>query len=145
MKANELNLTLFFRLIVCAIFQPMLKSYLKAIYPMDTAGDYDNIMFFCPRVYAVDGWNVSLQIHNGNYCSTENGYRQFGFTYTHVEWGFTSGHEPMLSESAEEPSDTTDTVGSVDIEHLEQVFIKHGGIDWEQTLSVEHLKTFMKL
>ena len=54
----------------------------------DRPVNYDNVYFYCPRVFAKDGFNVSLQIQNGNYCSSENGYRKFGHTWEEVEFGF---------------------------------------------------------
>jgi len=147
MKANEFNLVLYFRLIVCSIFQPMVKDYLKSPYS-NYAGDrsvsYDNTLFFVPRVWAKDGWNVSLQIHNGNYCSTENGYREFGLTYERVEWGFPSTHESMLEESADgSTDDVTGSVGSIEVSLMEEIFAKHEGIDWETTLSIDNMNKFI--
>lgn len=82
---------------------------------------------------------VSLQIGNGNYCTSENGYRKFGFTWNEVEFGFTSTHEPLLEQYSNDPNSTTETVGCVPIEVLEAVFAKHGGIDWEKTISIENI------
>jgi hypothetical protein len=137
-----MNLTLFFRLIVMSIFQLELKG-IKSIYG-DEELNYDNTYFFCPSVYAKDGFHCSLQINNGNYCSSENGYRKFGHTWESVEFGFTSIHEPLMAEYAENPEDTTGTVGNIPVSVMETVFIKHGGIDWEQTLSTENFNKFLK-
>lgn len=122
-----MNLTLYFRLIISATFQPL------------TGLKYEDRHFFCPSVWAKDGFNVSLQIGNGNYCTSENGYRNFGFTWKEVEFGFTSTHEPLLEEYAQEKVDTCNTVGCVPIEVMETVFNNHGGIDWEKTISVENI------
>ena len=127
-----MNLTLFFRLICMVIFQRNAK-------------DYSNTFFFCPSVYAKDGFNVSLQIHYGNYCISENGYRQLGHTWEDVEFGFTSIHEPLMSPDAENPEDTTQTVGKISISLMQEVFAKHGGIDWETTLSIKNYNKFLDI
>jgi hypothetical protein len=137
-----MNLTLFFRLIVTILFQPAIRSCMDKNGP---AFNYDNAFFFCPRIIARDNFNVSLQIHKGNYCSSENGYRSMGFTFNEVEFGFTSVHEPLMDVYAETPGDTTKTVGNIPLSIMEKVFEKHGGIDWEKTLSVDVCKNFTKL
>lgn len=127
-----MNLTLFFRLILISIFQKSENQYNNYYY------------FYCPSVYAKDGFHVSLQIHSGNYCSSNNGYRKLGHTMEEVEFGFTSIHEPLMDEFAESNGNTTDTVGKIPISVLEQVFEKHGGIDWEKTISIEQFENFVK-
>lgn len=119
-----MNLTLYFRLISIALFQRGLNKY-------------DRTHFYCPPVHAKDGFSVSLQISYGNYCSSENGYRELGHTFDHVEFGFTSTHEPAMDEYAETEGDTTTTVGRIPTAIMEQVFANHGGIDWEKTISIE--------
>jgi hypothetical protein len=125
-----------------SIFQPSITSGKKDF--MGKQMSYDNQYFYCPRIYAKDGFNVSLQIHNGNYCGTENGYRTLGHTYESVEFGFTSEHEPLMSEYGDNPNDTTGTVGNIPITVLEEVFIKHGGIDWEKTISIEQFNKILR-
>lgn len=120
-----MNLTLYFRLICATLFQRY------------SGLNYNNALFYCPTVYAKDGWNVSLQINYGNYCQSENGYRELGHTFNEVEFGFTSDHEALINEYAETEGDTTQTVGRVPIDILETVFINHGGIDWDKTISIE--------
>lgn len=130
-----MNLTLFFRLICTAIFQKnIVYSTISKIYEEEM--NYNNTFFTCPRVYAKDGWNVSLQINNGNYCESENGYRKLGHTFKKVEFGYPSNLDEELLEFAEQP--TNNTVGSCPIEVLEKIFEKHGGIDWEKTISTEY-------
>ena len=130
-----MNLTLFFRLALMSIFQPSITSLKKGI--MGTPMNYDTEFFYLPRVYAKDGWHISLQINRGNYCSSENGYRCFGHTMQAVEFGFPSAHEELLVKHAEDDGDITKTVGSVPVSVLESIFEKRGGIDWEKTLSIE--------
>lgn len=140
-----MNLTLFFRLVVMSIFQQSVTGSNK-----NYRGDkmsYDNQFFLCPTVYAKDGFFVSLQIHNGNYCSSENGYRELGHTWERVEFGFPSEDDVLLHEYSEgfgfkEEEDNTPfsavgTVGGIPVYVLEELFAKRGGIDWEKTISVE--------
>jgi hypothetical protein len=127
-----MNLTLFFRLILMSTFSKTLFSLGKERF------SYEKTWFYCPRVFAKDGWNISLQMHSGNYCSSENGYRKFGHTMETVEFGYPSEADEMLAEYAEDPTDLTNTVGSIPVSVLEEIFAKHGGIDWEQTISVEN-------
>jgi len=138
-----MNLTLFFRLILMSIFQgssTLLKSY------NGKTLSYDNYYFFCPCIYTMDGFSVSLQINNGNYCESNNGYRTLGDTMISVEFGFPSENEPLMFEYSEMWDDAdelqtafnvTNTVGRIPISVMEEVFTKHGGIDWEKTISIE--------
>lgn len=142
-----MNLTLFFRLILMSLFshRACIKSY------DGEPVSYDNTYFYCPRVVAMDGFSVSLQINNGNYCSSENGYRTLGHTMQDVEFGFPSENEPLMFKYSEmygysqndkipfdeSKFDVTGTVGNIPVSVMEEVFAKHGGIDWEQTISIE--------
>ena len=137
-----MNLTLFFRLILMSIFQTGVTSGKKSYF--DTAMSYSNQFFFCPKIIAKDGFSMSCQIHNGNYCSSENGYRIFGHTIKTVEWGFPNQNEELLASSAESPENITESVGSISIEKLEQIFEKHGGIDWEATISIQAFERLVK-
>jgi hypothetical protein len=159
-----MNLTLYFRLILSTLFQSQV-TYDK-IDRHSRKMSYDNQLFHCPRVWAKDGFSVSLQIHNGNYCSSENGYREFGHTMEEVEFGFPSENEPLMHKYSEmyghtKPQfneelnveyipfeeatfDITDTVGRIPVSVMEEVFEKHGGIDWEKTISVEAFDALVK-
>jgi hypothetical protein len=140
-----------------SIFQKSVTSGKKDF--MNREMSYDNTHFYCPRVYAKDGFNVSLQIHYGNYCSSENGYRELGHSMQTVEFGFPSANEEAMFEYAEgygcpeyiydevegheipfdiSKFDITEEVGSIPLDVMEAVFKKHGGIDWEKTISVEY-------
>lgn len=99
--------------------------------------EYKKTYFQCPRFYAKDGFHISIQISHTHYVESDNGYRQLGKEIVRAEFGFTSIHEPMLSEYSDEPSNTTESVGSVPIEILDAVMEKHGGIDWEKTSLIE--------
>ena len=212
-----MNLTLFFRLILTSIFQNSVVAN-KKNYTNEPMG-YNNQYFYCPRVYAKDGFNVSLQIHNGSYCTSDKGYRDFSPTMIEVEFGFPSENEQLMhihsemwdfyndgdmveqtlaitngegvagftteeterfvelyltdmtkynviiskyaSKEAEittyikdiikardtkrsEQFDVTGTVGNIPITVLEEVFTKHGGIDWEKTISVEQFNNLVE-
>ena len=133
-----MTLELYFRLIISILFQssiPLLKFKVN----------YNNTYFNCPRIHAKDGFNVSLQINNGNYCESENGYRQFGYTWKYVEFGFPSQYDELFVPYAEEESNITEIVGSIPLKVLEEIFEKHGVIDWETTLSVENMKSFTRI
>lgn len=143
-----MNLTLYFRLILMSIFQ--VKAY--CIYSEKEMISYDNTYFYCPRVFANDGFNVSLQINHNNYCESNNGYRRIGDTMIKVEFGFPSENEQLMfkysemwsSEEDKENFNVTDTVGNIPISVLEEVFLKHGGIDWNKTISTETFNKWIK-
>ena len=119
-----MNLTLFFRLLLVGVFQNKLLEYNEA-------------HFYCPWIAAKDGFIVSLQIGAFNYCASENGYRTLGHTMQEVEFGFPSENEELLKPYTEDSGDITQSVGRVPISILEEIFEKHGGIDWEKTISPE--------
>ncbi|MGL5730516.1 MAG: hypothetical protein ACRCX5_05280 [Bacteroidales bacterium] len=130
-----MNLTLYFRLICTVIFQDRItKNYKHQCF--DEYLNYDNCYFICPRVFAKDGFSISLQINHTNYCESENGYRELGHTWKDVEFGSPSELDEILKDYAED-KDTNETVGKIPVEVLEKVFEKHGGVDWEKTISVE--------
>lgn len=131
-----MNLTLYFRLIVTVIFQKRGNSK-----------NYNNDYFFCPTVFAKDGFNVSLQINNGNYCESNKGYRRLGHTWNEVEYGFPSKNEPLMWQycemfEEEKEGNVIGTVGRIPVEVLEAIFELHGGIDWEKTISIEAFEKF---
>lgn len=152
-----MTLTLYFRLILTSIFQNMVQYYVK-----DNYKGYDKVLFYCPNVVAMDGFQVSLQVNRCNYCASNNGYRTLGHTMLEVEFGFPSMNEELMfpysemwngfnydDEGNEVPIDkdtfnVTSTVGRIPISVMEEVFTKHGGVDWEKTISVEAFNTFTK-
>lgn len=138
-----MNLTLYFRLILTSIFQSSV-THGKLVGLRNSKMAYDNQYFMCPRVYAKDGFNVSLQIHNGNYCTSENGYRKFGHTMEEVEYGYPSDYDEMFEPYAS-GEDITSSLGSIPVSVLEQIFEKHGGVDWEKTISVDTFNSFTKM
>ena len=95
---------------------------------------YNNNYFHLPRVYCKDGFNISIQITNGNYCGSENGIRTFGIDWKLVEWGFPS--QPIDGEKYMcEDTETINGVGGyVPVELMEELIEEHGGIDIQTTL-----------
>jgi len=101
----------------------------------DMQQKYDSNVFILPRVCCKDGFSISLQVHNGNYCASENGTRTFGLDWQLVEWGYPT--EPIDPEkyNAEDKDDTTETVGGyVDVKLLDELCEEHGGVDLQATL-----------
>jgi len=78
------------------------------------------------RVVCEDGFSMSVQAHDGAYCSPriDNAER-----YTEVEVGFPSQSESLLLRFAEEPDRPTETVyGYVPVTTVALVLAKHGGM-----------------
>jgi len=136
-----MNLTLFFRLIMMSVYQKSVTVSKRTMLGEEMS--YDNTYFYSPAVYAKDGFNVSLQVNKGNYCSSENGYRTLGHTMEDVEFGFPSENDLDFADYAEDSDNITGTVGRIPVSVLETIFEKHGGIDWEKTISVESFNNFM--
>lgn len=95
---------------------------------------YNTKPFYLPRVFCKDGFNISIQIHNGSYCRSENGIRTFGIDWKLVEWGYPS--QPIDGEKyMSENTETTSSVGGyVPVELMEELIEEHGGIDLQTTL-----------
>ena len=102
---------------------------------------YMSTHFLLPRIHCKDGFNISIQVNKGNYCESENGVRTFGTDWKLVEWGFPSEQidgEKYNAEEIfyEEKIDTTQSVGGyVEIELMDALLQKHGGIDLQATLT----------
>lgn len=153
-----MNLTLYFRLILMSIFQTHV-TYNKTAH-FGKAMSYDNQLFYCPVVHAKDGFNLSIQIHHSNYCSSENGSKEFGHTMQDVAFGFPSEDDTLLhtytysygrggydDHGNDIPFDSSsftsvEKIGTIPVSVLEELFSKHGGIDWEKTISVEAFNKF---
>ncbi len=78
------------------------------------------------RVVCKDGFSVSIQASETNYCSPRvDGADK----YYEVELGFPSSEEQLLMEFAEMPGKPTDTVYAyVPVALVNLVLAKHGGI-----------------
>ena len=101
---------------------------------------YRNKFFFLPRIYCKDGFNISIQVHQGNYCGSENGTRTFGLDWKLVEWGFPSSEIDAQKYNSED-TDTMRSVGNyVEIGLIDELCEEHGGIDLAKTLQEEFNK-----
>ena len=102
---------------------------------------YKSTFFVLPRIHCKDGFSISIQVNNGNYCASENGVHTFGTDWKLVEWGFPSEQIDAEKYHAEEnfyeeEIDTTQTVGGyVEIELMDTLLQEHGGIDLQATLT----------
>lgn len=142
-----MKLEQYFRLIITVIFQ---KRVVTDKFNYGRQMSYENQFFTCPRIFCEDGFNISAQIHNGSYCASENGDRKFGLTWKEVEFGYPSLNDEELwqycetfEEDFEEDFSCLEQVGRIPLVKLQEICDKHGGIDWETTLSVENCKKFM--
>ena len=80
----------------------------------------------CRRVICADGFSMSVQAHEGAYCSPQ---RDHANPYTSVEVGFPSKEEPLLMEYCDESEKPTETVyGWVPTQVVTNVIAKHGGM-----------------
>ena len=97
---------------------------------------YQEKFFLIPRIACKDGFSISIQVHNGAYCESENGYRQFGYEWKRVEWGFPSSEIDSDLYNAEDDN-TTASVGSCEIDLIDKLIEEHGGLDLIATLKRE--------
>lgn len=115
------------------------NDFINAIISMlgVSESNYPSNFFHLPRIYCADGFNISVQVNDGNYCGSENGYRKFGKEWKLVEWGFPSqAIDPKLFSAEDE--ETTNSVGCIEIEKIDALFTLHDGIDLVKTLSNAH-------
>lgn len=99
-----------------------------------TESNYQYNIFYLPRIYCKDGFNISVQVNDVSYSGSENGYRIFGKEWKLVEWGFPSEAIDSVKYNSESEN-TIDSVGSVEIELIDELLESHGGIDILATLS----------
>ena len=77
-------------------------------------------------VVCADGFEMSVQAHEGAYCSPRGDNAE---KYTAAEVGFPSKAEPLLMKWAENPARPMDTVyGWVPAQVIVNVIAKHGGM-----------------
>ena len=77
-------------------------------------------------VECADGFTMSVQAHEGAYCSPRMDNAE---KYTAVEVGFPSREEPLLLDFAEDSDRPTKTVyGWVPAKVIVNVIAKHGGM-----------------
>lgn len=132
----------FFRLIQMSIFQKTIVDMMHNRTYNDKMS-YNNTYFFCPRIVCNDGFSISLQMNHSHYCSSENGYETLGHTMETIEFGYPNQDEELLKEYAECPELLTKTVGRLPIDVAQQIIDKHGGIDWDKTVSIEEFNNLV--
>jgi hypothetical protein len=77
-------------------------------------------------VVCADGFNMSVQAHDGAYCEPRLDAQR---NYTLVEIGFPSAAEPLIMPWCEDESKPTDTVYAyVPVDVVTNVIVKHGGM-----------------
>ena len=77
-------------------------------------------------VVCADGFNMSVQAHNGAYCEPRLDAQK---KYTLVEIGFPSAKEPLIMPWCEDDQKPTETVyGYVPVDVVSNVIVKHGGL-----------------
>ena len=134
MKASEFINTFAF----ATIFNAASNYRSKRVSMDEMKKVYAEQYFYLPRIVCKDGFSISIQVHNGNYCASENGTRQFGFNWLEVEWGYPTENIDAKKYNAElwdDDQDTTNTVGGyVDINLIDSLVEEHGGLDIDATL-----------
>jgi hypothetical protein len=83
-------------------------------------------IWFAPRIQCADGFSLSVQVHEGAYCSPRDGY---GPVWDTAEIGFPSDRpNDEVMTYAEEPEMPTQTVyGYVPLSVIEALIEEHGG------------------
>ena len=98
---------------------------------------YKDTKFILPRICCNDGFSISFQCSATHYCSHNGEYQTLGDTITSVEFGFPSEDDVLLNSYGVDNDDNIHTVGSISIETAQELVDKHGGVNWEKTVSVE--------
>jgi len=88
-----------------------------------------------PKIICSDGFEMSVQVGFSLYSTPKKVAKR----YTAVEVGFTSDHEPLIEEYAEnffeeEPNYTDTVYPYVPVKIVDKVLKKHGGINLIETL-----------
>ena len=89
--------------------------------------DHVESIWYAPRINCADGFSLSVQVHEGAYCSPRDG---IGPDWFQAEIGFPSARPTdEVMAYAEEPEDPTGTVYSyVPMEAIDRLVDEHGGI-----------------
>jgi len=89
---------------------------------------------FKPQIICNDGFKMSVQGSSGHYCSP----RELSTDYYEMEVGYPSEIEPLLLPYAENKITPTETVyGWVPCNIIDEVIVKHGGINQELTFVIK--------
>ncbi len=88
-------------------------------------------VWLAPRIHCADGFSLSVQVHEGAYCSPRDG---IGPDWSRAEIGFPSERpSDEVMAYAEEPDRPTDTVyGYVPMDVIDRLVADHGGIAEKQ-------------
>lgn len=100
---------------------------------MSAVNDYllrhrsDEAFWHAPRIVCADGFSLSVQVHEGAYCSPRDG---IGPDWLSAEIGFPSARpNDAVMAYAEDDDNPTDTVyGYVPMELIDALVAEHGGI-----------------
>jgi hypothetical protein len=88
------------------------------------AGRTDVVRMPCARITCADGFSVSVQANTTAYCTP----RDLAGPYTHVELGYPSLGDELITAFAEDPEHLTETVyPQVPVETILELINKHGG------------------
>ena len=90
-----------------------------------------------PRIFCVDGFNLSIQANEGAYCAPRRILENKNETYYAAEIGYPSQAELLIIKFAEGLDYTNTVYPYVPTGIIEQVLEKHGGIDVEKTFQNE--------
>jgi len=78
------------------------------------------------KITCSDGFSMSVQANEYAYCKPRH---EDAKEYTHVEVGFPTEHEELLTEYAENPDDPTGTIYAyVPSALVYAIIVKHGGM-----------------
>lgn len=111
-----------------------LNEFTRATYqePTDAFGFYTR-----PRIHCKDGFIFSVQGSDGHYCSPRTNSKEFSA----MEIGYPNQVEELILDFAEDRDNPTETVyGYVDVEIIQEVIDKHGGIDEEKTMGYDKVE-----
>jgi len=85
-----------------------------------------------PRVFCIDGENVSIQASDGMYCSPRV-TQPTG--YLSIELGYPSFEDKRLMKYCEDIDNPKETVyARVPVELVDEILDEHGGIDFDRSL-----------
>lgn len=102
-----------------------INDYLQRNKQFYTIGKYE-YRKLAPAITCADGFTMSVQVSDSHYCSPRIIDAEY---YSTVEVGYPSRPEELLMPFAEDASYPTNTVyGYVDVDIVDAVIKKHGGI-----------------
>lgn len=107
---------------------------MKNIQEFIQATDKDDDYNIRPWIVCKDGFTFSVQGSRSHYCFP----RERTMHYDKLEIGYPSIEEPLINEWADkDESYTNSTYGFVPVNVIDEVLIKHGGINITETLKLK--------